>query len=129
MRRREIRGDWGNHHEKLGLERISCVRQFMICDTAYASLDLASINPEMWSSQSNQASRIPDFSYLLISSILFPSSFPNSLLLVHNSTIFGEYKFKLSLSISPCHDHTLTLSTTYTEYCIHRRWFVFPSFS
>jgi hypothetical protein len=36
------------------------------------------------------------------------------------STIIAEDKVKLSLSISPCHDHELTLSTAYTEYNIHR---------
>jgi len=31
-----------------------------------------------------------------------------------------EYNVKSSLSISPCHDHELTLSTAYTDYSIHR---------
>jgi len=45
--------------------------------------------------------------------------YPPSLFLVHNSTIIAEHKVKSSLSISPCHDHELTLSTAYTEYSTH----------
>ena len=37
---------------------------------------------------------------------------PPSLFLIHNSTIIAEHKVKSSLSISPCHDHELTLSTS-----------------
>jgi hypothetical protein len=59
-------------------------------------------------------------SYPLVSSILFSSSAPISLFPVHNSNIITEYKVKSSLSISPCHDHELTLSTAYTEYSIHQ---------
>jgi len=35
-------------------------------------------------------------------------------------TSLQNTKFISSLSISPCHDHELTLSTAYTEYSIHR---------
>ena len=40
-----------------------------------------------------------------------------------------EHKVKSSLSISPCHHHELTLSAAYTEYSIHLRLSVVPSFS
>jgi len=40
-----------------------------------------------------------------------------------------EHQFKSSLSISPCHHHELTLSAAYTEYSIHLRLSVVPSFS
>jgi len=61
----------------------------------------------------------------------FPPSPLFSLFLVLNSTITLENEVKSSLSISPCHDQELTLSTSYTqvlhtpstasaEYCIHR---------
>jgi hypothetical protein len=33
-RKRKIRGDGGNHHEKLGLEKISCASQLTIPDMA-----------------------------------------------------------------------------------------------
>ena len=61
-RKREIRGDGGNHHEKLGLERISCASQLTIPDTAGTSPDPAGNKPNQASSKPNQASRTPDFS-------------------------------------------------------------------
>jgi len=72
------------------------------------------------SSQPNQASCTPDFSYLLESSTSCSSSSPISLCLIHNSTIIAEHKVKASLCISPWHDHELTPSTPFTEYPIHR---------
>jgi len=123
------RGDGTNHHEKLGLKRISCASQFTIPDMAGTSPDPACNNTDTRSSQPNQASRTPDFSYPLASSTSFSSSSTISLFLIHISTIIAECKVKSSLSISPWHDHELTPSTAYTEYSIHPRLFVFPSFS
>jgi len=60
--KREIRGDGGNHHEKLGLERISCASQLTIPDTAGTSPDPADSITNPGSSKPNQASRTPDFS-------------------------------------------------------------------
>jgi hypothetical protein len=81
-----MRGDGGNHHEKLGLTRISCASQYTIPDTAATSPDTAGTSPDpadnntdMRSSKPNQASRTPDFSYPLVSSISFSSSSPISL--------------------------------------------------
>jgi hypothetical protein len=42
-RKREIRGDGGYHHEKLGLGGISCASQLNIPDTAGTSPDPADI--------------------------------------------------------------------------------------
>jgi len=144
-RKREMRGYAGNHHEKLGLKRISCVSQLTISDTAGMSPNPACNYSDTRSSQPNQTSRTLDFSYQLVSSISYSSSSSISLFLVHNSTIIAEHKVHLSFSISPCHDHELTPSTAYTEYSIHRvqhtpstaytkysihpRLFVFPLFS
>jgi len=61
-RKREIRGDGGNHHEKLGLQRILCASQLTIPDTAGTSPDPAGNNTDTRSSKPNQASRTPDFS-------------------------------------------------------------------
>jgi len=61
-RKRHIRGDGGNHHEKLGLERISCASQVTIPDTAGMSPDLARNKPNQAPSKPNQASRTPDCS-------------------------------------------------------------------
>jgi hypothetical protein len=118
-RKREMREYEGNHHEKLGLKRISCASQLTIPDTAGKSPDWACNYTDTRSSQTNQASRTRDFSYPLVFSISFSSS-PISLFLVHNSTIIAEHKVKSSLSISPCHDHELTPSKAYTEHCIQR---------
>jgi hypothetical protein len=119
-RMRVIRGDGGNYHEKLELKRISYVSQYTIQDLSGTSPDPAFDYTDTRSSQPNQASRTHDFSYPLVSSTSFSSSFPISLFLVHNSNIITEYKVKLSLSISPSHDHQLTPSTVYTEYSIYR---------
>jgi len=119
-RQRDVRGDGENHHEELGLERVLCASQFTIPNTAGTSPDPACNFTDTRAYQPNQASRTPDFSYLLVSSTLFSSSSPISLFLVHNSTIIAEHKVKSSLSISLCHDHELTLSTASTEYSIHR---------
>jgi len=108
-----------NLDEKLVLKRISCASQYTIPDTAGMSSDPACIDTYTRSSQPNQASRTPDFSYPLVSSTSFSSSSPISLFLIHISTIIAEHKVKSSLSISPWHDHELTPSTAYTEYSIH----------
>jgi len=40
-RMRKLRGYWGNHHEELGLKRISCASQFTIPDMAGTTSDTA----------------------------------------------------------------------------------------
>jgi len=128
-RKREMRGYGGNHHEKQGLGIISCASQFTIPDTAGTSPDPGCNYTDTRLSQPNPGSCTPDYSYPLVSSPSFSSSSPISLFLVHNSTIIAEYKVKSSLSISPCHDHEFAPSIAYTEYSIHPRLLVFPSFS
>jgi len=119
-RKWEIRGDAGNRHEQLGLRRISCVTQFTIHDTAGTSPEPACKFIHSRSLQSNERSCAPDFSYPLVSSTSCSSSSPICLFLIHNSNIITEHKVKLSLFITPWHDHELTPSTAYTEYCIHQ---------
>ena len=106
----------GNHHEKLGLTRIECASQFTIPDMAGTTPNPGGKNTDTRSSKPNQASRTHDFSYPLVSSIFIPIFIPY----LSFSTIIAEHKVKSSLSISPCHDHELTLSTAYTEDSIHR---------
>jgi len=60
-RKREIRGDRGNHHEKMGLEKISCASQLTIPDTAGTIPDPAGNITDTGSSKPNQASCTPDF--------------------------------------------------------------------
>jgi len=56
-RKREIRGDGGNHHEYLGVRRVTYVSQFTIHDTAGMSPDPAGNTTITRSSKPNQASR------------------------------------------------------------------------
>ena len=119
-RKREMRGDGGNHHEKLELKSISCASQFTIPDTAGTSPDLACNHTDTRSSQPNQASGTLDFLFPLISCTWFSSSSPISLFPIHISIIIAEHNVKSSLSIPPCHDHKFTLSTAYTETSIYR---------
>jgi len=112
------RGDGTNDHEQLGLKRILCASQFTIPDTAGASPDPACNFTDTRSSQPNQASRTPDFSYPLVSFTSFSSSTPISLFLIHISTIIAEHKVKSSLSIPPWYDHELTPSTASTQECL-----------
>ena len=97
-----------------------CGSQFTIPDRVGTSPNAECNYTDTRSSQPNQASHTPDFSYALISSTTFSSSSSISVVLVHNSTIIAEHKLKSSLSISPCHDHELTTTTAFTEYSIHR---------
>jgi hypothetical protein len=140
-----MRGNGGNHYEKLGHKIMLCASQFIILDTAGINPDSAWNYTDMMLSQPNLASRTPDYSYPLLSSPLFSSSSPITIFLGHNSTIIAEQQVKLSLSMSPCHDHELAASTAYTAYSIHwgqqtpstsytgnrihPRMVVFPSFS
>jgi len=119
-RMRKPRVYWGNHHEKLGLKIISSESPFTIPDMAGTTPDTGCNYTDMRSSQPNQASHTPDFSYPLVSSTSFSYSSPISFFLVHNSTIIAEPKVMSSLSISLCHDHELTVSTAYAKYSIHR---------
>ena len=110
-RKREIRGDRGNHHETLGLEKISCASIFTIPKTAGMSPDPVGNNTNPRSPKPHHASCTPDCSGPLVCFILFSSLSPISLFLVHTSNIIAEHKVESSLSISPCHDQESTPST------------------
>jgi len=111
-----MRGDGGNHDEKLGLKRILCASRLTIPDTAGNTPDLAGKNTDARSSKPNQASRTTDLSYQLVSCIFVPIFLPH----LSFSTIIAEQKVKSSLSISRYHHYELTMSAAYTEYSIHR---------
>jgi len=85
-------GDQGKHDQKLGRTKISCPSQFTMPDMAGTSPDLVCNNTDTRSSQLNQASCTPAFSYPLVSSTSFSSSSPISRFLVHNCTIIAEHK-------------------------------------
>jgi len=115
MRQREMRGDGGNHHAKLGLERIWCASAFTIPDMGGTCPDPACNNTNTRSSQPTEAGDTPDVSYPLESCTSTTSSSPVSLCLVHNSTIIAKHKVRSSLSLAACHDHEPTPSTASTN--------------
>jgi len=129
-----MRGDGGNHHEKLELRRISCASQFTIPDTAGTSPYPACNYTDTRSSQPNQASHTADFSYPLVSSTLFSSSSPSlsfsfTTLPSMQHTKLSQPSLSLHAMIMSLHWVQHTPSTTYTGYSIHPRLFVFPSSS
>jgi len=67
MRKRRIRGDGGNHHAKVRLQRILCASQSTFPDMAGMSPDQAGYKPDTTSYNPNQASCTTDFSEWLIS--------------------------------------------------------------
>ena len=72
-----MRGDGGNHQERLGHKRISCASQFTMPNMAGMSPDPTCNFTDTRSSQHHQASRTPDFSYKLVSSTSFSLSSPS----------------------------------------------------
>jgi hypothetical protein len=70
-RKKEITGDGGNHHEKLGVKRISGASQLTMPDMAGTSPDLPGNYTNTKFSKPNQACCTPDFSRPLVSSISF----------------------------------------------------------
>jgi hypothetical protein len=88
-RKREIRGNGGNHHGKLGVTRILCASQLTTPDTAGTSPDLVCNFTNMRFCKPNQASHTPDFSRPLGCSISFSSSSPIAFFLLHYSSIIG----------------------------------------
>ena len=92
-RKREIRGDGGNHHEELGLKRISCVSEFTILNRAGTSPDLAGNNTKTRSSKPNQVSCNPDFSGPRLYSPYRSNLHPPSLVLATVPTKPGPSRF------------------------------------
>jgi len=122
---REMRGDDGNCHEKLGQRRMSYASQFTIPDRPGTSPDLAHTITTVRSAKSNQASHTPDFSYFHIS---FLSWSPISLYLPHHyhHRQIQSQVIPLCLSLPWAWVNTVyrlhrvqhTLGTAYTDYII-----------
>ena len=114
-----------NRYETMGVKRNSCVSQLMFPDMASTSSDLAYLYTDKKHSLFNQACHTPDFSYPLISSILFPSSSPMFLSraqLYHHrkNTKWGHPSLSLHAMIMSGHWLQHTPSTAYTKYSIHQ---------
>ena len=148
-RKRDMRGDGTNDHEKPGHKRISCASQFTIPDRTGTSPDLARTYTYTRSSQPNQGSRTPDFSYPLVFSTLCSSSSPS--LSVSSTTLPSSQNTELCHPSLPLHamitcwhrvqhmpnaaltSHSIhrrqhSPGTACTKFSIHPRLFVFPSF-
>ena len=133
-RKRKMRGYGGNHHEKQGLKIISCVSQFTIPDTAGTSPDPACNYTDTRSSQPDPASHTlithirsypPHRSHLPPPSLSFSSTSLQS----SQNTKLSHPSVSRHVMIMSWHQVLHTPSTAYTEYSIHPRLFVFPSFS
>jgi len=125
-----MRRDVVGHHVKLGFKRIACVSHLTIPDMTGPTPYLAGKTTDTRSSKSNQASRTHDCSYPLVSSISFPSSSPITLSLPssHNTKL-SHPSLSLHVMIMSSYWVQHLPSTASTEYSIHRRYSVFPSFS
>jgi hypothetical protein len=108
------------HHEKLGVNRISCAREFTIPNMAGTSPNPEFKYPDLRPSQPNQECHTPYSSPQLLSYTTFSFSSTVSLYLIHKSTIIAEWDVSSSLFISLCYDYMLTISTAYTEHSVHR---------
>jgi len=115
---------WGKSSWKTGTYKILCASQFTIPDTAGTSPYPVCNYTDMRSSQPNQATRNPDFSYSLVSSTSFSSSSPHlSLsrpLQSLQNTKLSHPSLSLRAMIMSWHWVQHTPSTAYTEYSIHR---------
>ena len=89
-----MRADWGNHDEKLGLERISCATRFTVPDTAGTCPDPVSNNTDSRSCEPTHPHCTADFSYPLVSSTSFSSSFTS--LSISSPTLPSSENTKLS---------------------------------
>jgi len=89
MRKRQIREDGGNWHEKLGLQSISRLFQFTIPIMAGVTADPPGKDNITQTCITDLAGCTPDFSYWLVSSISYTSSFPISL---SRSTLYHHHR-------------------------------------
>jgi len=117
--KREMRGDEGNHYVKLVL------REF--CVQVNWPSPIQQVRVPIWrvvTPLHGLRNPIRQVVALIPNIHSYPPDrlhcHPPSLFLVHNSTITAQYNVKSSLSISPCLDHELTLSTAYTKYSMHQ---------
>jgi len=117
---RGIRGDGGDHHEKLGLRECHVrvispsLKRLVRVPIRRVITPIQGLISPVW----QIVLLISDsLSYAQYRSHLHPPSLSFSSTTLASSQ---EQKVKSSLSISPCHHHELTLSAAYTEYSIHR---------
>jgi len=118
-RKREIRGNRENHHEKLQHKIISCAGQYTIPNMTGTSSNPAGNYTNMRTSKSNRESHTPDShicSYPPYCSHLHPPSLSFSSTTLPSSQ---KYKFKSLFSIYLCYDNEFTPCAAHTECSIH----------
>ena len=122
-RKRVMRGDWGNHHEKLGIKRISCASQFTVPDTAGTNPDPACNKTDSRTSQPIKVRHTSDLSYLLVSCTSFSSSSPSlpflsTTLPLSQNTKLSYPSPSLQAMIIWWHHVQYTVSTASTQDCL-----------
>jgi len=138
-RKREMWGYGGNHHEKLGLKKILCARQLTIPIQQVRVLIRRVISP-IRGLPNPIRQVVPGISHIRLypphRSHLHPTSLCfSSTTLHHRRTQCEVIPVYLSMSLSwvdtkySIHRVQHMQRIAYTEYIIHPRLFVFPSFS
>jgi len=118
MKRKEMKKDCGDCHERQGHMRIVYAGQCTIPDMAGRTPDAVDQNTEMKSCNTDQVYWIPAYHNCSYPIYHWHHCMP-SLFFIHNTTIITEYKLKSSLSISPYHCHETKLSIAYTKSSKH----------
>jgi len=118
-RKWEMRGVWGNHHEKLG-HREFRVQGHGPFEERLVRVPIRRVITPIWGPLYSIWHGVHLLSHICCYPRYHSNLHPPSLFLVHNSTIITEHKLKSSLSISPFQYQVLALSTAYAEYSIHQ---------
>jgi len=118
-RKREMKGDRGNHHGKLGLREFR-VRVDLPSPIEQIPLLIWRVITPIQGLPNPIIPIIPLISHIHSYPPYRSHLYSQSLFVVHNSTIITENKVKSHLSISACQDHELTLCAAYTKYSIHQ---------
>jgi hypothetical protein len=119
MRKREIQGDGRNPHEKLGPGEFR-LRVNLPSPIRQVAVPIWWLTTRIQDLPNPIRQFVPLVSHIRLDSIYCSHLYPPSRFVVHNSSIIAESKVMSYLSISPFHDHELTLCTAYTKYSIHQ---------
>jgi len=115
----------GKSSWETGTQKISLTRKFTVPNTPGTSPVPAGDNTNTWSSKLHHAWCTPDFSYPLVSSVAFPSSFSISLSRphlnhYHKNTLLSNPSLCLYSMIMSWHWVQHIPNTAFTVYSIHQ---------
>jgi len=118
-RMREMGGEEGNDLEKLGVWdfRGQVNWPFQIW---HILLPIQWVISGTWGILYSIRLVLPLISHISCIGCIIPIFSPQSLFIVHKSTIFTESRVKSSLSIYPCHNHEIIPIVAYPKYRIHQ---------